>query len=254
MSLASLCSWSVFAWLSMYVELVLLILLFSLSFIFFFATISTRSFIIVHVNNKFEERREEAVNGDTLNNTTTIESGDEWTLIFATWFQSMENDPHSTFDVFIYDVYSFSFSLSSDKYVCLRYKLAFHLCNSTRRGSSHCSHLVVFLYNYNSQNHNSAWHYRISCYFIVRFFFSASFIFSRCIFYVVVVVVICISISIKHIIFNYFNVFDRLCLKMHHSHCDCRVLQTFQISINISAWLFFFSQKRCALSNGNVTH
>lgn len=68
----------------------------------------------------------------------------------------------------------------------------------------HISLLLLLLlspYNYNSQNHNSAWHYRISCYFIVSLPFFC-FIFVCCCF--------CINISIKALVFNYFNVFDRM--------------------------------------------
>lgn len=81
-----------------------------------------RSFIIVHVNNKFvllllllcfdreTERGETRIRRQTNNNSQVLtrERRQARCDFCSSWFQSMENDPHSRFDVFIYDVYFLS--------------------------------------------------------------------------------------------------------------------------------------------------
>lgn len=112
----------------------------------------------------FEQKEEQWMETDSATIDWTV-----WTVRadFASWFQSMENDPHSRLTCL--------FMMCMCVLRC--YFILFHfmlwraqvsLCDC----SSWCSHLVVFsVHNYNSPNHNSAWHYRISCFFYITYLF-----------------------------------------------------------------------------------
>lgn len=107
-----------------------------------------------------------------------------------------------TFDVFIYDVYSLSLPVC----VCVGFRLCGLLIVMF---TSRCYCCFSFsLYNYNSQNHNSAWHYRISCYFIVSLPF---FLLHFCFLFAVVSALTLASKSLYLIILMCLIV----CLKVH---------------------------------------
>lgn len=141
------------------------------------------SFIIVHVNYKFGERNERwsewrqttiiittaATSSEASNGNSDDEDGDrDWGLsngdvIFAWWFQSMENDPHSRgltclFMMCIFYLSNFAVRLlivmfTSCLSVCARV-CVFFCC------FSHLIYICVCIIT-------TAWHYRILCYFIV---------------------------------------------------------------------------------------